>query len=46
MEPYRDDKGNRFAILDSLLLPGGETSTDRSSAVLTPEDEREKDLLF
>lgn len=27
MEPYRDDKGNRFAILDSLLLPGGETST-------------------
>lgn len=44
VDPHGDVKSNWFAILDSVLGPGGETSTEVNSAVLTqpksPEDER------
>ncbi|XP_032360897.1 uncharacterized protein LOC116672973 isoform X2 [Etheostoma spectabile] len=48
LEPYRDVQNDWFAILDGVLGPGGETSTEAdSSAALTqpnsPEDEHVND---
>ncbi|XP_037616689.1 uncharacterized protein LOC119482862 isoform X2 [Sebastes umbrosus] len=48
VEPYGDDRNDWFAILDSVLSPGGETYTEvDSSAVLTqpksPEDKHVND---
>lgn len=51
VEPYGDDRNDWFAILDSVLSPGGETYTEvDSSAVLTqpksPEDDHVNGMLF
>lgn len=51
LEPYRDVRNDWFAILDGVLGPGGETSTEvDSSAALTqpnsPEVEHVNGMLF